>query len=102
MIQTVLEVMWDKVEYALRYSQKMTGQLEECPDSKVMQSVLNGRTSKNHFGLVRFHMLPRSHKFSHGLFLNNSLQVWLIGRKIDHVIRFRYIKHDGEVSRLVI
>ena len=39
----VLEVMWNKVEYTLKDSQEMAGQLEECSDSKVMQSVLNGR-----------------------------------------------------------
>ena len=49
-MQSVLEGMWNKVDFSLRDSRKMTGQLEECYDSKVMQSVLNGRTFKYHFG----------------------------------------------------
>ena len=36
--------MWNKVEYALKDSQKLAIQLEECSDSKGMQSVLNGIT----------------------------------------------------------
>ena len=43
-MQLLLEGMWDKVEYALKDSKKSAGQLEECSDSKVMQSVFNGRT----------------------------------------------------------
>ena len=49
-MQLVLEGMWNKVEYALKDSQKMAGQLEECSDSKVRQSVLIGRSLKYHFG----------------------------------------------------
>ena len=66
-----------------------------------MQSVLNGRTFKNHFGVGRFHMLPRYHKFSHGLFLNNPPQVLLIGNQRDWVPPFRYINQDYDVSHLV-
>ena len=33
-IQSVLEVMWNKVEYYFKYSQKMAGKLDECFDSK--------------------------------------------------------------------
>ena len=40
-IQSVLEGMWNKVDYSLKDSRKMAGQLEECSDSKVTQSVLN-------------------------------------------------------------
>ena len=40
----------DKVEYDLRDSKKSAGQLEECSDSKVMQSVFNGRTLNTIFG----------------------------------------------------
>ena len=57
----MLEVMWNKVEYALKDSRKIAGQLEECSDSKVIQSVLNGQTFKYNFGGGRFHMLPRSY-----------------------------------------
>ena len=39
-----LEGMWDKLEYALKDSKKSAGQLEECSDSRVVQSVFNGRT----------------------------------------------------------
>ena len=45
-MQSLLEVMWNKVEYALRGSLKLVGQLEKCSNSKVTQSVLNGRTFK--------------------------------------------------------
>ena len=48
-IQLLLEGMWNKVEYALKDSPKLAGQLEECSDSKGMQSALNGRTLKHHF-----------------------------------------------------
>ena len=49
-MQFLLEVMWYKVEYALKDSKKPAGQLEECSDSKVMQSVFNGRTLNTIFG----------------------------------------------------
>ena len=57
-MQSLLEGMWNKVEYALKDSRKVAGILEECSDSKVMQSLLNGSTLKHHFGGNRFHMLP--------------------------------------------
>ena len=98
---SLLEGMWDKVEYALKDSQKSAGQLEECFDSKVMQSVLNGRTFKYHFWVGRFHVLPQSYTFSHGLCLNNSLHVLLIFNQRDHVPPFRYINQDDGVSHLV-
>ena len=50
-----------------------------------MQSVLNGRNFKYHFGGGRFHMLPQSYEFSHGLCLNTLLQVWLLGYQRDQV-----------------
>ena len=93
--------MWNKVDYALKDSQKMAGQLEEFSDSKRIQSVLNGRTFKYHLGGGRFHMLPQSYEFSHGLCLNNFLQVLLIGNQRDQVPPFRYIDWDDEVSHLV-
>ena len=43
------ESMWNKVEYDLEDSRKVTGQLENCSDSKGMQIVLNGRTFKYYF-----------------------------------------------------
>ena len=46
-------------------------------------------------------MLPQSYKFSHGLCLNNFLQVLLISNKRDQVTPFRYINQDDEVSHLV-
>ena len=42
-MQSLLEGMWNKVEYDLKDSQKAAGKLEECSYSKGMQSVLNGR-----------------------------------------------------------
>ena len=42
--------MCNKVEYALKDSRKISSQLEKCSDSKLMQSVLSGRTFKYHFG----------------------------------------------------
>ena len=33
-MQSVLERMWNKVDYALKDSRKMAGQLEECSDSE--------------------------------------------------------------------
>ena len=38
-IQSVLEGMWNKVDYDLRDSQKNSGQLEECSDSKIKKCV---------------------------------------------------------------
>ena len=100
-MQLVLEVMGDKVDYALKDSLKMAGQLEDFSDSKVIQILLNGRTFKYTFGGGRFHMLPQSYNFSHGLCLNNLLQVWLIGHQRYQVPPFGYINWEVEVSRLV-
>ena len=61
--------MRNKVEYDLKGSQKLAVQLEECSDSKVMQSVMNGGNFKCHFWGGRFHMLPQYYKvFSQPLF----------------------------------
>ena len=49
-MQLVIEGVWNMVEYVLKDSRKMTGQLEEYYDSKVLQSGLNGRTFKFFFG----------------------------------------------------
>ena len=46
-------------------------------------------------------MLHQYYKFSHGLCLNNSLQVWLIGNQRYQVTPFRYINQAGEVSHIV-
>ena len=72
-MQSLPEVMWNKVEHTLKDSQKPVGQLEECSDSKVMQSLLNVRTFQYHFGGGRFHMIPQFYTFSYGLCLNNFL-----------------------------
>ena len=45
----------------------------------------------------RFHMLPQSYTFSHGLCLNNFFQVWLICNQRDQVLLFRYINWGDEV-----
>ena len=66
-----------------------------------MKSVFNGMTSKYHFWGGRFHILPQSYKFSHGLCLNNLYQVWLIGNQGYQVPPFRYINWDDEVYNLV-
>ena len=50
----------------------------------------------------RFHMLPWSYKFSHGLFLNNFLQVWLLGNQRDQVLPFIHINQAYGVPHLVI
>ena len=52
------------------------------------------------FGRGRFHMLPQYYKFSHDLYVNNFLQVWLIGNQRDQVPLFRYNKRDDEVYNL--
>ena len=46
-------------------------------------------------------MLPQSYKFSHGLCLNNFLQVLLIGNQRYQVTPFRYINWTDQVSRLI-
>ena len=74
-MQSLLERIWNKVDYALKDSQKLVGHIEECSNSKVMQIGLNGRTFKYHFWRERFHMLPQSYTFSHRLCFNNFLQV---------------------------
>ena len=53
-MQSVLEGIWNNLEYVLKDSQKMAGQLEECSGSKVMETMLNGRTFRCHFGEVGF------------------------------------------------
>ena len=85
----------------MKDSQNAAVQLEECSDSKVMQSVLNGRSFKYNFCGGRFHMLPQSYKFSHRICLNNFPQVWLIGNQRDQVPMFIYIDRVDEVSHLV-
>ena len=57
-MQPLLEGMWNKVEYAMKDSLKSAGKLEECSDSKLMQSMLNGGTFRYNFGRGRFRMLP--------------------------------------------
>ena len=42
--QLLLEEMCNEVEYDLKALQESAGQLEECSDSKGMNSVLNGST----------------------------------------------------------
>ena len=42
--QSLLGGIWNNAYYALKDSQKLAGQLEECSDSKGIQSVLNGST----------------------------------------------------------
>ena len=46
-------------------------------------------------------MLPQSYTFSHGLCLNNLLQVWLIGNQIYQIPPLRYINQADWVSCLV-
>ena len=53
------------------------------------------------FGGDRFYMIPQSYKFSHSLYLNNFLEVWLIGNQRYQVTPFRYINWADEVSRFV-
>ena len=49
-MQLLLEEIYNKVEYDLKDPKKSAGQLKECSDSKVVQSVFNGRTLNNIFG----------------------------------------------------
>ena len=100
-MQSFIEGMCNKIEYALKDSQKLAVQLEECSDSKGMQSVLNGRAFKYNVGRGRFHMLPQSYTFYHGLCLNNFLQVWLIINQRDKVPLFRYTNWADGVSHFV-
>ena len=59
------------------------------------------RTRKYHFGGGRFHILLQFYGFSHGLCLNNSLQVLLIGNQRDQVPPLRYIDQNDKVYHLV-
>ena len=70
-MKQLLELTWNRVEYALKDSQKEAGQLEECYDSKGMQSLLNGRTFIYHCWGSRFNMLSQSYNSSQGLCSNN-------------------------------
>ena len=54
------------------------------------------------FGGGRFHMLPQSYKFSHGLCLNHFLQVRFICNQIYKVPPFRYVNRDDEFYRLLV
>ena len=101
MMQFFLEIMWNKVEYALKASQRLAVKLEGCSDSKGMKMVLNGRTFKYHFWGGKFHMIPQSYKFSHSLCLNHFLQFWFIGNQRYQVSPFIYINWDDEVYHLV-
>ena len=49
----------------------------------------------------RFHMLPGSYTFSHGLCLNNFFQFWFIGNQIYEAPLFRYINRSNGVSHFV-
>ena len=100
-IQYFLEGMQNTADYDFKDQPKAAVQLEECSDSKGMQIVLNGRTFKYNFWRGRFHMLPQYYTFSHGLCLNNLLQVWLLGNRIYQVPPFRYINWSDELSHLV-
>ena len=93
--------MWNKVDYTLKDSPKSACQLEDCSDTKVMQSILNERTFKYHYGVGRFHMIPQSYAFAHRFCLNNLLQVWFIGNQIYQVSPYIYINQTDEVYRLV-
>ena len=75
--------------------------IEECYDSKGIQNMLSGRNFRYHFWGGRFHMLPQSYEFSHGLCLNNFLKVWLLGNQRYQVSPFRYINLEDEVYHLV-
>ena len=97
----LLEGMWYKVDYTLKDSPKLACQLEDCSDSKVIQSIFNERTFKYHSGEGRFHMIPHSYTFAHSFCLNNLLQVWLIGNRIYQVLPYRYINPTDEVYLLV-
>ena len=57
---------------------------------------------KYHCLVCMFHMLPQSNTFSHGLCLNNFLQVFLIFNQRDQVTPFWYINQAGKISHLVI
>ena len=57
---------------------------------------------KYNFWVGRFHMLPQSYTFSHGLCLNNFLQLLLIYNQRDQAPPFRYINQADKVSHLVI
>ena len=46
-------------------------------------------------------MLPQSYIFSHGLCLDNFLQVWFIVKQIYKVPPFRYINWADEVAHLI-
>ena len=99
-MHSLLDLLWTKVECALKDSRKYPGQLEECSYSKGMKSLFNGRDFKYHFGGGRFHMLPHPYKFSHGLFFNNLFQVCLIGyqgmcNKVDCALKDSR-KHPGD------
>ena len=100
-MQLLLEGMCNNIEYALKDSEKLAGRSEVCSDSNLIQSVLNGSTFKYHFWGGRFHMLPQSYIFSHGLCLDNFLQVWFIVKQIYKVPPFRYINWANKVAHLV-
>ena len=89
-MQSMIELMWNKIEYDLKDSPKMAGQLEEFSNSKVMKSVLNGRTFKYNFGGDRFNMLSKSYEFSHSICLDYFLRSLLIGIQRYQVPLFRY------------
>ena len=62
-MQLLLEGEWNKVEYGLMNSEKVTGQLEEFYDSKGIQTVFNGRTFEYHFVEICFICFPSTINF---------------------------------------
>ena len=98
----MIEVLWNKIEYALKDSQNVAGQLEEYSYSKGMQSALNGRTLNIIFWVGKFHMPPQYYKFSHVLCLNDFLHVLLLSNQRDQIPLLRYLNRGYEVFHLVM
>ena len=84
-----------------RIHEKLTGKLKDLSDSKGVQSGFNGRTFKYYYGGSRFHNIPQAYELSHGICLNNVVQVLLLGNQRDQVPPLRYIHRHDKVSRLV-
>ena len=70
----MLEGMCNTAEYALKDSRKMAGQLEGCFYLKKGKHVLYERTLEYCFWGGRFHIIPQSYKFYHGLCFDISFK----------------------------
>ena len=86
----------------LFYSREFSVEILTKEEERWSKTAEEKNSFKYNFWVGRFHMLPQSYTFSHGLCLNNFLQVLLVCNQRDQVPPFIYINQADKVSHLVI